>query len=232
MSLDGFSFAEYISVRKFRTHREVTMVHGKQYVDAARQLSKGQPQEWFDYQWSKEMEARPTSFKLSGRVGLKSIDALRTAAAELLAEFSGDEAGSDQKGGDGAEDSQDPMDMLEELEAEKDQVRHGVSAADGLAQEDRPMAKAKPKAGGGKRKRQEPESEDEGMATEGNEPADLQEADPEMAAVMRRHATLTGKASPCFHNLSVQRIMGGEKLGKALQGATGHVSFRIQIFEF
>ncbi|OLP83771.1 hypothetical protein AK812_SmicGene35416 [Symbiodinium microadriaticum] len=224
ISLDGITFGEYVSMRKLRVFHELQVAWQKLYVEPERQLTAAQGQEWYEHATKTLVSARQTGFKVSGRGGLKSLPEMKVTAQEMQAGFSDEEPHGPPAEGITPEGSEkaDLEALQDYLEDAPSTVQHGVGFA-AFAEDEEGAEAKKSKA----KKRKQPAVEeavasddDMGLAADGGESLlELGQTDVEMADVARKHHQLTSKNPTCFSNLQVLRILQGEKLGKAVQGA-------------
>ncbi|CAE7364046.1 unnamed protein product, partial [Symbiodinium sp. CCMP2456] len=222
VSLDGISFGDYVSMRKLQVFHELEVLWQKLYVEPELQLNTAQGQQWYDHAGKKLVSNRAAGFKVCGRSGLKSLSELKLTVQEIQAGFSDEDPhgppppaeGDNPEGAEKAD-----LEALQNLEdGAAPGVRHGMGFAAFDEDEEADAKKPKPK----KRKQPAPAEEpasDDDMVAGGDSLLELGQSDGEMADVARRHHQLTNKSPTCFSNLQVVRILQGEKLGKAVQGA-------------
>jgi hypothetical protein len=220
------------TIRKVRVFSTLQIVHDEGILDPARQLSQSQGFHTFSFAADEEQKRRADQLRPTGRWRLPSIQDLMDKAQVIISQRESHEAATaagDGEDGPDAEESSDESGSEDELCEETLPTRNkaaarislGTAAVGSIAVKKRP---AKPGNRARSRSRSPagsasysaaaasasglPDVIAEGMAA-------FEAHDPEMALIAKKFC---GGRIGSLSSLNVQRVLGGERLGRSLEG--------------
>ena len=234
IGLEGLDPYEQASVRKIEFSHYVTVKMDEEMMSAEMQLTRSQPQSWFNYTMADHTgKHRPylKSAKNEKPVTFLSVEDWRARAEKIIAAREAAESlafAAENPAPDGEQG-----DVLDDIDSEvgaknKGPVHQQLESVDEMMGPAQNAQNAKPKKAT-KRKRgkgAEPEEDVEsasgtGVPTLTGGVLELAKSDPDMAVVAKRHEEITKRPmAPCFAALEMSYVFKKSgKIGQAKNGA-------------
>jgi hypothetical protein len=226
VSLKGITETELAGLRRVRIFRTVFANHGEIILDPSNQLRQLQGSDTFSYIADQEMSLREPGIKPSSRAFLPTLAALREKAKAIIAAREAKEAK------EATDDGCPPLLPNSGSEEEEDEGEVKRRAAPSLAIGSLAVAKAawnqkaqakKKTSRGGKGGKRSPTPEADGSLKSGLGRGESFHANTSVGAAanldpeMLKVAIKLGASYDCLENLSVDRMLSGEKLGRSIE---------------
>lgn len=236
VGLEGMPMGLIASVRKMRFFQEVSVVHDELLLQPQFQIDAAQGKVTFDHAAATLIARREGVLKKDGRITpaldlLAKAEDIENAKVNAMQSLGAESEQSDQELA-GEEDEFGFRTNASSSAAPARVVAAPTANVGSLSSTAATMAAKKKKNARGKKKsadKLDDEDSEGGLTSASGAKAlnisALELADGEMARVAMKHSSFTGYMSSCFQNLQVGKFLQNHKLGKALQGVTGSVSF-------
>jgi hypothetical protein len=231
VSLAGLGCGDVAAMRKMKVYDDVRFAHGQLLLQHLHQICESQGDTVFEANTQKENETKPDAMKRHGRLRLHTLQSLKDKASEIILQrehketVKADKAdkGDSESGDQGGDESSEDGDAEAEQRRMKE-VRGGVMLASRLGKNTLQCGKKKARGSVAscKKKARSPSpsparsgAPDRKSGFGGDDDENVAQLDAEMKKV----ALKCKGSTACLGNLSVPRILRGERLGRSIDAA-------------
>ena len=228
ISLSGLDASETAGLRKMQIAHDVTVQFGELLLDPSEQVTKSQPQAWFNFAKANHCGTqRPFTKQAAVQNQIKdgkpppvlSVQKWRAKAESILKKRERDEAGVQSDNSDGDQSDDDHLaDMDDEGEGRPKHAQ--LESTEALI--NAPKLEAKRKAAAKRRGKKQDDEDDEDLSMTGSQSRvmELAQLDPDMSKVAAKHEQLTGRGTPpCLFALDIAKAFEcNGKIGQSING--------------